>query len=252
MKKITLLFCLFISTLVAISQDIISRPNPPTLLNDLAQVLSVEQQKTIEQNLDEFSNNTSNQIAVVILPSLHDYPIEDYATKLFRSWGIGQTKKNNGVLLLISMQEKKMKIETGYGLEGALPDIICSQIINNVIKPAFKQGDYYTGITQGIEQIKLAAKGEFNDKTIIKNKKDKKAPIKFFILLIIVIIVLKIMSKRGGGNGGGGFGDIATGFLIGSMLGGGRSNGNSDSGSFGGFGDFGGGSSGGGGASGDW
>ncbi|MCX8481407.1 MAG: TPM domain-containing protein, partial [Sediminibacterium sp.] len=182
MKKITLLFCLFISTLGAISQEIISRPNPPTLLNDFAQVLTIEQQKTIEQNLDEFSINTSNQIAVVILQSLNDYPIEDYATKMLREWGIGQTKKNNGVLLLISIQEKKLKIETGYGLEGALPDITCKQIIDNYIKPSFKQGDYYAGITQGIEQIKLAAKGEFNEKSILKNKKDKKAPIKFLIL----------------------------------------------------------------------
>ena len=127
MKKIIGFLIFLVITSLSFGQNIVQKQEPPRLVNDFAKVLSPIQAQILEDSLVAFSNNTSNQIVIVTLNSLEDYPIEDYATKLFREWGIGQATKNNGVLLLVSVQDKKIKIETGYGLEGAIPDITCQK-----------------------------------------------------------------------------------------------------------------------------
>ncbi|MDI9338783.1 MAG: TPM domain-containing protein [Alphaproteobacteria bacterium] len=247
--------------IVPFSQNIPQQPNPPKLFVDFANLLTPAEQATIEQDLVSFYDSTSNQICVVIIPTLQDYPIEEYANKLFRTWGIG-TQKNNGVLLLIASQDKKIRIEVGYGLEGVITDLLSNEIINNDLKPNFKANNYAQGIFQAIQDLKLAANNEYHIK--VPNKKKDKTTFKqivifFFMILFIVFILSRIGGggNRGGGSRGSGFGDIATGMLIGSMLSGGsgRSYGGSNWGggdSGGGFGGFGGGSSGGGGASGSW
>ena len=108
---------------------------------------------------------TSNQIVVVILDTLNGYPIEDYSYQLGRYWGIGQKDKNNGVLLVIAMQEKKIRIEVGYGLEGALTDKISYEIINIRLKPNFKANQYELGILKAINEIMQVIKGEYTPKT---------------------------------------------------------------------------------------
>jgi uncharacterized protein len=235
------------------AQNIIAKSNPPTLVTDAAGVLTAEQKQALENKLVAIDDSSSNQIAVVIISSLDGYPKEEYATKLFREWGIGNTKTNNGVLLLIAVQDRQIRIEVGYGLEGAIPDITALNIIDNDIKPAFKAGNYYEGIDLATDNIAKAAVGEYKVKKA-KKSKSKGGGGLFLIVLIIIFVLLR--GGRGGGSniGGGGFSDVATGMLLGSLLnGGGRHGGGGwGDGGGGGFGGFGGGSSGGGGAGGSW
>ena len=234
------------------AQNIIAKPNPAKLVTDVAGVLTPEQKQALEKKLVAIDDSSSNQIAVVIIPTLDGYPKEEYATKLFRDWGIGNKKTNNGVLLLVAINDRQIRIEVGYGLEGAIPDITALNIIDNDIKPAFKAGNYYEGINKATDNIAKAAVGEYK---VAKAKKSKsKGSGGFLIILIIIFLILR--SGRGGGGsniGGSGFSDVATGLLLGSILGGGgRGGGGGYGGGGGGFGGFGGGSSGGGGAGGSW
>ena len=256
--KLTKLFIVFIIAVFsftnAVAQNVIERSNPPVLVTDLAGVLSPEQKQALENKLVAIDDSSSNQIAVVILPTLDGNPIEEYATKLFRTWGIGNKKTNNGILLLIAIQDKKIRIEVGYGLEGAIPDITANSIIDNDIKPAFRQQAYYEGIDKATDDIAKAAVGEYKEKREKRTKGKGSNPLLFVLILFIIVAIL---GKKGGGGGsnigGGGFSDIATGMLLGSLLGGGgRGGGGGFGGGGGGFGGFGGGSSGGGGASGGW
>jgi len=234
------------------AQSIIAKPSPATLVTDLAGVLTPEQKQALENKLVAIDDSSSNQIAVVIIPSLDGYPKEEYATKLFRDWGIGG-KKNNGILLLIAINDREIRIEVGYGLEGAIPDITAINIIDNYIKPAFKAGNYYEGIDQATDNIAKAAVGEYK---VAKVKKSKNKNNGTIFVLVLFLILLFLKGGRGGGSniGGSGFSDVATGMLLGSLLGGGGRGGGGwgDSGGGGGFGGFGGGSSGGGGAGGSW
>ena len=256
--KIFLLF--FVTGFLSISnlsaQNILAKPNPPQLVNDVVGILSPAEKEALERKLVLIDDSSSNQIAVVILPTLDGYPIEDYATKLFRDWGIGNKKTNNGILLLVAINDRKVRIEVGYGLEGAVPDITANSIIDNDIKPAFRARAYYEGIDKATDDIAKAAVGEYK---VARAKKGKGGGGSVLGFIIIAIIIVAIVGRRdngsGGSNiGGGGFSDIATGMLLGSLLGGGgRSNGGDwGGGGGGGFGGFGGGSSGGGGASGGW
>ena len=238
----------------AFAQNIIAKPSPSTLVTDMAGVLSPEQKQALENKLVAIDDSSSNQIAVVILQTLDGYPKEEYATKLFRDWGIGNKKTNNGVLLLIAINDREIRIEVGYGLEGAIPDVTALNIIDNDIKPAFKAGNYYKGIDQATDNIAKAAIGEYKVAKAKKSKSKSRGSGGFLIILIIIFVILR--SGRGGGGsniGGGGFSDVATGMLLGSLIGGGgRGGGGGFGGGGGGFGGFGGGSSGGGGAGGSW
>lgn len=238
------------------AQNILPKPNPPKLVNDAAGVLSAEQVAILEEKLVALDDSTSNQIAVVLIKSLDGYEIQEYAIKLFRDWGIGNKKTNNGVLIVASIDDRKVWIEVGYGLEGAIPDITASSIYRNEIVPEFKEQNYYRGIDNAINALAKAAVGEY------KTKREKKASgkggsaITFFIIMAVVLFILG--AGRGGGRGGGmmsrrGAGNVAEALLWSSLLGGGRSGGGGfGGGGGGGFGGFGGGSSGGGGAGGSW
>ena len=231
--------------LSAESQNIPSKPNPPKLVNDYTNTLTADQANAIENKLVAFDDSTSTQIAVVIIKSLEGAEISDYATKLGREWGIGGKDYNNGVVFLISIDDRKINISTGYGVEGALPDITAKHIIEDVVKPNFKGNDFYRGIDEGTDAIIKAVKGEYHTP---RNKKDA-SPGKIILIIIVVIIILSISSGRGGGGtmmGRRGYG----GPIFFPMGGGFGRGGGSDSG--GGFGGFGGGSFGGGGASGGW
>ena len=236
------------------AQNIIAKPSPATLVTDVAGVLTPEQKQALENKLVAIDDSSSNQITVVIIPTLDGYPKEEYANKLFRAWGIGDKKKNNGVLLLIAINDRQIWIEVGYGLEGAIPDITAINIIDNDIKPAFKAGNYYEGIDQATDNIAKAAVGEYK---VAKAKKSKNKNNGTVFVLVLIMILLFLKGGRGGGGsniGRSGFSDVATGMLLGSLLGGGGRGGGGwgDSGGGGGFGGFGGGSSGGGGAGGSW
>jgi len=251
MKKIFfILSLLFCAQLFA--QKSIPKPNPPRLVVDNANVLDTYDRENLERKLEALDDSTSNQIAIVTVATLNDEPIEDVANKTFRDWGIGNKKTNNGILVLIAVNDRKIWIEVGYGLEGAIPDITASDIIEHDIKPAFKQNNFYGGINAAVNDLSKAAAGEYKIKRDGNNMVSGKgigSLIKFIFIIIFVLIFL-FSSGRGGGGGGG----LFTGMLLGSMLGGGGRGGGDWGGSDGGggFGGFGGGSSGGGGAGGSW
>ena len=164
MKKILLTLFLLVSFLKADITEYF--PKLDGRIVDQVNLISSPVKNDINTILEEHEKETSNQIVVVILDSLHDYQIEDYSYQLGRYWGVGQKDKNNGILLVIAMKEKKIRIEVGYGLEGALTDKIAYEIINYTIKPNFKASQYELGILKAINEIILAIKGEYTAKIV--------------------------------------------------------------------------------------
>jgi uncharacterized protein len=130
-------------------------------VSDFAGVLNSEQKASLENKLSLFNASTTNEIAIVTVKSLDGDYIEHYAVELFKAWGIGTKKHDNGVLLLIAVDDHKMRIEVGYGLEGALTDVTSAQIIRNDLTPAFKQNDFYGGINLATDDIIKATQGEY-------------------------------------------------------------------------------------------
>ncbi len=165
---------------------------------DEVNLLSPAVKADLNKLLKEHEKQTSNQIVVVILKSLNGYQIEDYSYQLGRFWKIGQKDKNNGILLVISNEERKMRIEVGYGLEGALTDKIAHEIINYTIKPNFKAAQYELGVLKAINEIIQVIKGEYQAK--IQNEdfgiqKDDFLAFGYFLLIFISIFINGI-SKR--------------------------------------------------------
>lgn len=137
-------------------------PGMPTgFVNDFAGMLTTEQRQSLETKIADFEKETSNELSMVIVPNLGGDTIENFAVKLFEDWEIGKKSKDNGVLLLIARDDRQMRIEVGYGLEGALTDAQSFWIIQNVLKPAFQKGDYFGGINGGVDAIVSITKGEF-------------------------------------------------------------------------------------------
>ena len=257
-KKIFILFALLITGYTAFAQDYPPKPN--TLVTDYTNSLSEGDKQQLESKLVAFDDTSSTQIAVVLMKSVGDNDIAEYAVQLGRKWGIGQKGKNNGILLLAAMNDHKVTIQVGYGDEGALPDITAKQIIDNDITPHFKQNDYYGGLDLATSDIIKYTKGEY--KADKKPDDDSSGGIgsSVIILIIIVVFILAFIFRNRGGGGGqiiGGRGSASPfwWFHAGDILGGsGRGGGGGWGGgsSGGGFGGFGGGSFGGGGASGSW
>jgi uncharacterized protein len=259
------LIWLVLGPFLALAQNVPNRPNPPKLVNDNADVLTPDQEARLEQKLVAYDDSTSNQIAIVTIKTLEGYPIEEYALKLFRDWQIGNKTTNNGALILAVINDRQLRIEVGYGLEGAIPDITANQIIRNDIAPAFRSNDYYDGFDKATESIIKAAAGEYKAPEGYGQGKGKggKSIGGLILAFIVIIFILSNINRRGGGGGGGfmsrrGYRGIVGPMILGSLLGGGGRGGGGWSGGGGGwsggggFGGFGGGSSGGGGASGGW
>ena len=152
-----LVFFLGVNSLYAVSF-----PRPNGYVMDEAHILSQDTVSQLNSTLASFTASTSNEIAVVTVPSLEDLTIEEYAVKLFESWGVGDKEKDNGVLLLVAPNEREVRIEVGYGLEGAIPDITASDIIDNLITPSFKSEDYDTGVKNGVQALMDASAGEYH------------------------------------------------------------------------------------------
>lgn len=253
-KKVFLIIGIFIFLQVSFlqAQDF---PEYTGYINDYANILSGETVSKLTSLIDEIEKKTSSQVAVVTIDTTSPFDIETYAVRLFEKWGIGQRGKDSGVLLLIAVKDRAMRIEVGYGLEGAIPDALAKNIIERDVVPFFKNGDYNSGVIRAVLSIsKLIAK-EYNvelskleDLPMPEAAKDSPLFNSLFLLLIIIIFVslrsgffwwwllpTTIQSKR-----------RRDGFWYGTGFGG------SSGGFSGGFGGFGGGFSGGGGASGRW
>jgi uncharacterized protein len=257
MKRAFLFLCLIFSVCVYAQTDVV--PKKPSLAEglvvDQTKTLTPEQLVTLREKLLAYDKSTSNQIAIVIIPALKGNSIEDVALKIGRDWGVGQANNDNGVVILIAKDDRKMRIEVGTGLEGAVTDYVSSSIIQNTLRPNFKEDNYYRGLTEAVDEIIKAAEGRYTAPEGYGKKKGIKTWQMALAILIIWMIIGAIgrggkggglVSRRGYRNwggpiwwGGGGFG--------GSSGGGGWSGGGG-----GGFGGFGGGSFGGGGSSGSW
>jgi len=246
------------------AQDIPARPDPPRLVNDLAGVLTSDEIQKLETRLVAFNDSTSTQIVVVIVKSLNGYDKNDFAYRLGQSWGVGQKGKNNGAVVLVKPKYQNEKgeasIQTGYGLEGSIPDILAKRIVDKEMIPNFVEGNYYKGIDAAISTMIGLVKGEFTADQYTKRSREKSSPFAMLIpLIIIVVVFIMIRGNRARGYSVGKNLPFWTAFwLLGSMgrgHGGSWNNFTSGSGGFGGgggFGGFGGGSFGGGGAGGSW
>lgn len=236
-----------------------------TIVTDFTNTLSTSQREALERKLVAFNDTTSTQIAVVLVNSTDGYDVSDYAVRLAKKWGVGDAKYNNGVLLLAAIGDRAVTIQTGYGVEGALPDAIAHRIIENDIKPAFRSGDYYAGLDNATSSIISFTKGEY--KAEKKSQQSSEGGgISGILIIVVIVIIFALISKGGGGNNRGGkvingkgSNDLFWWMLLSGLGGGGNSRGGGggfggfgggDSG--GGFGGFGGGDFGGGGASGRW
>lgn len=232
------------------------RPVPAKLYNNFSQnhpdFLSPSEASQLEEKLEVFSNETSNQICVVIVDDLNGYEPADFATKLLNDWGIGKKESNNGVVVLLQLNPEKGGrdfIQTGYGLEGAIPDLATKKIREEELEPSLKAGRNFEALDKTTTRLMELAKGEINVKDYTRQKKGRGIQ-KGIPFIVIVIIIMIIAGNRRGGGGttfsrggtrywGGGFGGFG-----GSGFGSGSSGG--------GFGGFGGGRSGGGGSGGSW
>jgi len=247
------------------SSDFPPQPNPPRLVNDFAGMMNSGQQQELERLLVEYDNTSSSQISIVTVKSLGGRDIAEYTIALFNEWQIGQKGKNNGVLVLASLEDRKMWITSGLGMEGALTDAKTGQIVRNEMVPEFKAGNYYQGFRNAAASIIAVTKGEYTNDAP-KDGGSGGSAIIFIVIIIGIIAFAAIFGGRGGGGSGGGNymsrrgSDFVTGAILGSLLGGGGRGGGwgGGSGGFGGssggggFGGFGGGMSGGGGAGGSW
>jgi len=257
---------LLIATLATRAQDVPPRPNPPTRVNDLAHVMTADQIDALERKLVAYNDSTTSDIVVVTVTNIGSSSIEDYALKILRTWGVGDKKNNNGIVILADIKDREVNIAVGYGLEGAIPDVTAKSIIDNEIVPNFKGGgtdNYYRGFDQGADALIKAAAGEYQAPAGYAQgrHRGRGGSGNGIGLFVIIGIILFILFIRRGGRGGGGGGSFGSGgwlpFLFGTMLGrglggGGGGWGGGGGGGWGGGGGFGGGSGGGGGASGSW
>ena len=254
-KCVTTFFVILYSLFSVYAQDlkIPERPNPPRLVNDMAGMLSHDEDNNLESKLVAYSDSTSTQIAVITINSLEGNDIAQYASELGAKWGIGMKGKDNGVLLLISKSDRKAFIATGRGVEANLPDITAKRIIDRILIPNFKEKKYYDGINAATDEMMARLSGQFSNDDQRDNKSNFKGWAKLIALIIVLIILLVIFFRGGNGgqtyNSGGSSGDS---FLLGALLGSALGGGGSSGGGGGDFGGFGGGDFGGGGAGGDW
>jgi uncharacterized protein len=231
-------------------------PAPQHFFNDYAHVVSPETAQRLDRQLEDFERQTSSQLLVAIYPKMEsDSSIEDYTVRVFRAWQPGLKEKNNGAVLFVFVQDRTMRIATGYGLEGALPDAISKRILQDEIAPYLKQGDFDGGMTAGVAAMMAAVKGEYQGtgKTVAEQTGGRGSPrvgkVLFWTFLAVILFSMIFRGPRrrrysGWTMGSGGFGG----------WGGGWGGGGGTWGGGGGGGGFmgGGGSTGGGGASGSW
>lgn len=230
------------------------RPDPPRLVNDFSATLSPQEIDQLEQKLVAYDDSTSTQIAIVIVKSLEGFPIEDYTFELGTRWGIGREKKDNGVLIMVALEDRKTFIATGYGMEGTITDARAKNIIENAIKPNFRQARYFEGLQEATDRIIAYAQGEYVNEEGREQTIPWKQVLGIFILFIFLMLFKAMQVKHYA------FTNNLTFWTAWALLNqsrtthrgswGGFSSGGGSSG--GGFGGFGGGSFGGGGAGGSW
>lgn len=224
-----------------------SPPNPPRLVNDYTGTFSSGQVNAMEQKLVAYNDSTSTQILVLLVDDLQGYSIEQYATEIGHSWGVGQKGKNNGVVILVKPKKGdergQVNISPGYGMEAYVTDATAQLIIEREMIPAFKEDDYYTGINNAVDVIIDLCSGKF---TQDEYAEEEGIPgwLRLLVIIALIIIITRLNNRNGQSYSGGGHRTVW--IPMGGFGGGGGGF------SGGGFGGFGGGGFGGGGASGSW
>ena len=236
-------------------------PAPAKYFNDYAGVVSPATSARLNSQLEQFERDSYNQIVVAVFAKMQsDSSVDDYCVRVFNTWHVGQKDKNNGAVLFVFVQDHKMFLQTGYGLEGVLPDITCKRIIEDEIAPRFKARDFDGGLTAGVSAILAATKGEYHGtgRTVADRKGNQSGGGGVIAVFIIIFVIIMILSRLRGGGGGllstAGWIIANSGGSNWSGRGGGGGSGGGGGWSGGGGGGFssGGGSSGGGGAGGSW
>ena len=236
-----LLLALFTTNCIFAQFTIPEKPSFQTSVYDYANILSSTEKAQLEEKLVRYSDSTTTQIVIITIESLKGEDVSQLATKWGQTWGIGGTAKDdNGVVILLAKNEKKIAINPGYGVEDRLTAGIGGTIIRNIIIPEFKAGSFYNGLDKGTDAIIDVFKGKFKGERK-QQSKGKSFPILPFIVIVVIVLILLSRNKRGGGgnsgNNGGGGPSLMDVILLSSL---GRSGGG-----FGGGGFSGGGSSGG-------
>lgn len=263
-----LFLCLFVllnSSFLFAQFTIPKVPDLQTSIYDYANLFSANEKIQLEEKLIHYSDSTTTQIVVITIESLKGEDVSQLATKWGQTWGIGGTAKDdNGVIILISKNDRKIAINPGYGLEDKLTAGIGGEIIRNIILPEFKAGSYYNGVNKGTDALFDVFKGKYKG-TRKQAKQEQDFPILPFVIIVVFIIILISRNKGGGGgnsgNSGGGGPSLLDAIILSNL---GRSSGGFGSGGFGGGssgggfggggfgGGFGGGGFSGGGSSGSW
>lgn len=230
-------------------------PPTPTIqegVYDYIELLSTSQRQALKSKLKNYADTTSTQIVVAIIGSTQGEDISLLGARWGHAWGVGQEKEDNGIFIILAKEDRTIDINTGYGIEYRITDLMAERIINRVMIPEFKSGNYYAGLDKGTNAIFAALNGEFTEERNFDDKFPFETIILIFIIFIIIIIVF---SNKRGGRGGGGTGSLLDVIILSNMgrtggYSGGSFGGGSSGGGFGGG--FGGGGFGGGGASGSW
>lgn len=242
MKIFKILILSFFIAAAAVSIHAASFPKPEGWVSDYAGVMDAASKEKTETVIRELEQKTSAEIAVVTVKSLDNTTVEGYAADLLKAWGVGKKGKDNGILILTSVADRKVRIEVGYGLEGILPDGKTGAILDQYVMPQFKAGNYGEGLYQGTLAVaSVIAKDagvEITGELSVEPAKVTKSPLRIFARIIILVILFFVFIRHP--------------FLFLLLLGGGGRGGGGGGGGFGGFGGFGGGSSGGGGSSRGW
>lgn len=202
-----------------------AQPNFPKLTGrvvDNAGLLTSSERQSLTEKLARHEQATTNQVVVVTVDSLDGYEIADYGYQLGRYWKIGQADKNNGVILLVAPNQRKVRIEVGYGLEGDLPDALAKQIVDFEIIPQFKKKHFGKGIIAGTEAILGVLKGTYTASTIKEKHKAKPGFDYYFILIVVALVIGGILDSFMRSSFASGlvfFGSVAGGSIIGNSLG---------------------------------
>jgi uncharacterized protein len=249
-KSSILLLIILFANFASFGQSLPERPDPPRLVNDFANIIPDGQEQQLESKLVNYNDTTSTQIVIVTMPNLEGYPISEFSYELGDKWGVGQEGKDNGLVITVAVEERKTFIATGWGVEGYVTDVMAKRIVDNVMVPEFRQGDFHAGLNKAADVIMGLMSGTYDAENLKSTSDDDIPSYPFIVVIVIIILVIWMASKSKGGGGQinkrGWSGPIifpSGGSSWGS--GGGSSGG-------GGFGGFGGGSFGGGGAGGSW
>ena len=213
------LLCLCV--LAAATYGAVAVPPLQARVTDLAGALSSEQRATLERELAAFERRKGSQIAVLLVPTTEPETIEEYGIRVAESWKLGRKGVDDGVLLLVALKDRALRIEVGYGLEGVIPDAIAKRVVAEVIVPFFKQGDYYGGVRAGVERIMRLVDGEPLPEPAARDtdwsRFEQVLPFAFIAVFVVGGILRAILGRLLGAVAGGGVASVVAWLVVGSL-----------------------------------